>query len=122
MLGSLAEACDDTLRQVADVSTKKCLVCQCRVLPWPYIGLAAGVTTQAGADMEYWLKDLTTEGVDLKQVRESCNTLDVLMRWSPLLPNVPPLWVAVPSDASGAPSTLCLRPVCAHRSLFLLYQ
>ena len=30
------------------------------------------------------------------------------------LPNVPLLWVPVPSGASGAPSTLRLRPVCAH--------
>jgi len=115
VLGSLAEVCDDALRQVADVSTKKCPVCQCRVLLRPYIGLAAGVATEDGADLEYWLKYLTSEGVDLKQVRESCNTLvDVLMRWSPSLPDVPPLWVPVPSDASGAPSTLRLRPVCAH--------
>jgi len=36
------------LRTRDGTATKKCPVCQCCVLLWPYIGLAAGVATEAG--------------------------------------------------------------------------
>ena len=126
-LGTLAQVCDTALATVAATHTVKCPACHHHMKLRPYVGLATGATNKDSAALDYWLAYLSSEKVDVDQVRELRKTLvDVLLRWAPPMPDIPRLWVAVAGD--GAVSTHAgvttpvaqpsspplLRPVCAH--------
>jgi len=97
----------------------------------PFVGVAAGATTQADAAWEYWFQHVRSIRVKHHRMRCLVDVADAVLRCAPIRPGVPRLWVPVPTastptrpgspaslrpfSSSSGPRACTLRPVCAHR-------
>jgi len=94
----------------------------------PFVGLAAGATTQPDAAWEYWFQHVGSLRVKHHRMRCLVDVADAVLRCAPARPGVPRLWVPVPAastptrpespaslQSSCGPRACALRPVCAHR-------
>ena len=99
----------------------------------PFVGVAVGATTQAGAAWEYWFRHVGSLSIKHHRMRLLVDVADAVLQCAPVRPGVPRLWVPVPaastptrpgspappdspqlSSLSSGPRACNLRPVCAH--------